>query len=64
MTRARREYLLRALLRMVALYGDAERAFARLPLASLDGRRAGRAAARRFAAVERIARALAAGGVR
>lgn len=65
MSRARREQLRRATVAMVARYGEAERAFARHPLTSSEGRKAGRAAARRFRAVERLARALAdQGGVR
>ncbi|MBM0225547.1 hypothetical protein [Micromonospora sp. ATA51] len=44
---------------MVARYGQSERTFARRPLESPEGRRAGRSAARQFAAVQWIARALA-----
>ncbi|MDG4809956.1 hypothetical protein O7634_24660 [Micromonospora sp. WMMD1120] len=54
MSRARRVQLRRAIVAMVARYGEAERQFARLPLTSVEGRRAGRAAHRRFGAVVRL----------
>lgn len=64
MSPARRERLRRGVVGMVARYGEAERRFARSPLDSDAGREAGRAAARRFRAVERLTRALAEDGTR
>lgn len=59
MTQTRREQLAAAILRMLNLYGDAERRFARHPLTSPEGRAAGRAARRRARVIERLTRALA-----
>lgn len=59
MSRARREQLRHAIVRMASRYGEAERQFARHPLTSDEGRRAGRVAGRRFRAIELLARALA-----
>lgn len=59
MSRVRRERLRRALLVMVSRYGASERSFGRWPLESPEGRRAGRAAARRYEAIKRLARSLA-----
>lgn len=56
---SRREQLYRAIVGMVARYGESERQFARLPLTSAEGRRAGRAAGRQFGAIVRLVDALA-----
>ncbi|MBM0240246.1 hypothetical protein JNW88_29750 [Micromonospora sp. ATA32] len=58
MSRARRERLYRAVVKMTARYGEAERAFGRYPLDSPEGRKAGRAASRQFRAVVRLTRLL------
>ncbi|MFI6068235.1 hypothetical protein ACIA47_23615 [Micromonospora sp. NPDC051227] len=56
---SRREQLFRAIVAMVARYGESERQFGRHPLTSVEGRRAGRAAHRQVRAIERLCRALA-----